>query len=196
MSRRSRHQEGFALLLTLIVVGVVVSVGLTILDLTIKQLRLSTGAKDSEIAFHAANAGLECGRYWRRFASSSMEAGIGINPQCFGAASHRNTHAPATDVTGNGTAHIYSYSFSWGSAPYQRCSEMQTLVMVADLDGAGLSVGNMTAKFSGFPNEDGTDSMFCEPGGRCTLFAARGFNRACADTYPIGTVQREVLLQF
>ena len=51
--------------MSLIVVSVVISIGLVVLDLTLKQLRLSTNSKDSETAFHAANAAMECARYWR-----------------------------------------------------------------------------------------------------------------------------------
>ncbi len=35
----------------------------------------------------------------------------------------------------------------------------------------------------------------CEPGGRCTVIAARGYSRACAQVTQPGTVQREVLLE-
>jgi hypothetical protein len=41
-------------------VAVVVSITLAVIELTIKQLNLTVTAKDSEIAFHAANAGIEC----------------------------------------------------------------------------------------------------------------------------------------
>ena len=51
--------------MSLIVVSVVISIGLVVLDLTLKQLRLSTNSKDSETAFHATNAAMECARYWR-----------------------------------------------------------------------------------------------------------------------------------
>ncbi|MFW6210467.1 MAG: hypothetical protein ACOC4E_03185, partial [Patescibacteria group bacterium] len=61
--RQPHATSGFALLITLLVVGVVLAVGAVLLDLTIKQVQLSSTAKDSEIAFHAANAGMECARF-------------------------------------------------------------------------------------------------------------------------------------
>ena len=87
----NQKESGFALLITLIVVGVVLSVGLSILDLSIRQVRLSTNAKESELAFHAANAGMECARYWRRASSSEMETGQAIEPVCFGETPYSNT---------------------------------------------------------------------------------------------------------
>jgi len=53
-------EKGFALLMTLLIISVVLSVALTTLSLSIKQTRLATDTRDAEVAFHAANAGLEC----------------------------------------------------------------------------------------------------------------------------------------
>src|SRR6056297_3030355 len=73
MADNTQSQSGFALLVSLIVVSVVVSVGLVLLDVTIKQLRLSSNSTDSEIAFHAANAGMECAQFWRRDLSDAIQ---------------------------------------------------------------------------------------------------------------------------
>jgi Tfp pilus assembly protein PilX len=43
----TEKQAGFALLISLLVVGVVISVGLSVLDLSIKQVQLSSDAKES-----------------------------------------------------------------------------------------------------------------------------------------------------
>ena len=53
---KENSQSGFALLMTLVVVSVIISIGVSVLDLSVKQVRLSTNAKESEAAFHAANA--------------------------------------------------------------------------------------------------------------------------------------------
>ena len=82
------QKTGFALLISLIVVSVVLSVGLVILDLTIKQVRLAATTADSETAFHAANAGMECARYWRRNLDDAALLGGNINSvECFGVSS-------------------------------------------------------------------------------------------------------------
>lgn len=186
----NRQQEGFALLITLIVVGVVLSVGLTILDLSIKQVKLSTNARESEVSFHAANAGAECARYWRRTESANIIAGQQIAVDCFGEASiNVNPSTPA--VTGNGNTYQYEYSFTWGGG--SRCTEINTLVAVADPIGVGVTTTLMTTLVPGYPKGD---DMYCEAGSQCTVLSVRGYNRPCATVNGYGTVQREVLLQF
>lgn len=39
-----------------------------------------------------------------------------------------------------------------------------------------------------------TNYKECGPGGRCSIIAVRGYNRACANIDELGTIQREVLL--
>lgn len=189
---QQKNEKGFALLMTLIVVGVLISIGLAVLDLSIKQVRLSTNAKESETAFHAANAGVECARYIRRIASTTMEAGSNISPVCFSASPDTNNHSQMiTGVSGNGTAYLYKYSFSWGTKP--RCSKVSTIVMVADPAGAGLTISNMSSWLEGYP---GGETKTCAAGERCTILASHGYNRLCSSASGYGSVEREVLLQF
>jgi hypothetical protein len=184
-------KQGFALLMTLIVVTVVISIGLSVLDLSIKQVRLSTNARDSEIAFHAANAGMECARFVRRSSNDSMEGGDPISPNCFSASPSPNT------VTGvisnsNGEAYIYDYAFSWGGAA-PRCSQITTLVASSSPLGTGLVIPNMTTLVPGYPSGS---TKTCAAGERCTVISVRGYNKTCNNVASYGTVQREVLLQF
>jgi Tfp pilus assembly protein PilV len=192
-------ESGFALLMTLIVVTVVISIGLSVLDLTIKQVRLSTNARDSEIAFHAANAGMECARFWRRSASDEMEAGDTVTINCFSSTvtptqvSTMNTAANEVwEVmnTADGEVYRYSYALSWGEEP--RCSQITALVASSSVTGTGLVIPNMTTLVPGYP---GTIKD-CEAGERCTVLSVRGYNKSCTDVSQYGTVQREVLLQF
>jgi len=61
------NNSGFALLLTLVIITIILAVGLTMLQITMKQLSLSAIARESEIAFYAASTGIECMQYWRSF---------------------------------------------------------------------------------------------------------------------------------
>lgn len=189
---RQQKEQGFALLMTLIVVTVLVAIGLTVLDVSTKQIRLLTNAKDSEIAFQAANAGMECARYWRRQSSSQMENGSAISPTCFSASTNTNTRSRITsNVSGDGIVYRYDYSFTW--AGNSRCSEITTLVASSTALGSGLTIGNMTNLIPGFPSGS---SKTCAAGERCTVLSVRGYNKPCGNTTSYGTVQREVLLQF
>ena len=199
MKTNPNTQTGFALLMAIIVVGVILSVGLTILDLSIKQVRLSTNAKESEVAFHAANAGMECARYIRRVNDTAMESGQAISPRCFDESPSSNTinttpGAPTLDDTSDGEAHLYEYSFSW--AGNSRCTQIYTLVASSTATGDGIDVTNVDTLLPGYP--DGTTKT-CEAGARCTVISVQGYNKPCSVVSTgsnFGIVQREVLLQF
>lgn len=188
---QTHNKTGFALLMSLIVVGVLISIGLTVLELTIAQVRLSTNARDSETAFHAANAGLECALYWRRQAADNMETGQTISPVCFGAGV--SAVSPTNIVSGaDGNAYLYTYEFTWGTDS-DRCSEVNTLVASSTPTGSGVTIPNVATHILGYT---GGTNFTCEPGGRCTIMSVRGYNKPCGQTTTFGTVQREVLLQF
>lgn len=189
MTHHKPTQSGFALLMALIVVSVVVSIGLTVLDLTLKQVRLSTNSKDSETAFHAANAGMECARYYRLIESDDLEDGDLPSiapPSCFGVVG-----IPYTMTSPALNSYFYEGELSWGGATAPRCSAISMLVISSDIT-ATTSVSGMETMFPGFPYGDTKD---CEPGGRCTVIAVRGYSNTCANTTLEGTVQREVLLE-
>ena len=190
MTHRNRNREGFALLMTLIVLGVVASVGISMVELTIKQVRLATNSTDSETAFHAANAGLECARYWRRLSSSAITQGNDFSPNCLeGTVSNfSNTDIGVSD----GIANQYEYEVTWGTNS-RRCSVINMITLVADVGGSGVTVSDMLTRMPGFP--DGTTKS-CDAGGRCTVISVQGFNQACDAIDVFGTVQREVLVQF
>ncbi|MCA9354058.1 MAG: pilus assembly PilX N-terminal domain-containing protein [Candidatus Kaiserbacteria bacterium] len=199
--KHSPEQSGFALLISLIVVAAVISIGLAILDLSIKQISLSTNSKQSEIAFHAANAGMECAHFWRREESDAMELGNNISPDCFGVNSDPVSVAPTDlgglgDVAGDGEAFLYKYTFSWPSGTPDRCTSVTALVASSTPLGVGTTVNNVETHVPGYP--DG-NSFVCESGSRCSVISVRGYNYPCsaiAGGNTRGIVEREVLLQF
>lgn len=56
--------RGFTLLIAIILSSVILAVGLALLDITFKQAVLASAAKQSQIAFYAADSALECALYW------------------------------------------------------------------------------------------------------------------------------------
>jgi len=70
------------LLLSILVVSVVLSVGLGIFDIMTKELKLSGLGRESQIAFYAADAGVECFFYWEikhpDLADSAFEPETGV----------------------------------------------------------------------------------------------------------------------
>ena len=62
--KNNKLKHGFTLLLSILVVSVVLSVGLGIFDIMTKELKLSGIGRESQVAFYAADAGVECFFYW------------------------------------------------------------------------------------------------------------------------------------
>ena len=56
--------RGFAMLFSVRVSSLLVVIGLSIFSITLKELTISTSARESQIAFYAANSGLECALRW------------------------------------------------------------------------------------------------------------------------------------
>jgi len=57
-------QSGFALLYSVIVISLILTIAISISNVTYKQTILSGLARDSQIAFYQADAGVECGLFY------------------------------------------------------------------------------------------------------------------------------------
>ena len=205
-NHRQQKNSGIALLMTVMVLSVVLSVTLAIVELTLQQLALSVDSRDSEVAFHAANAGLECARYTRRNASTTFEGGSGIggpiSMECFGLPPSNMSRPAASGVEimsgatapATGKVREYKKQLTWSG---NRCSEMDILVMLpdptVDLVIKAPSGGHLNTVFPSYP----TPSKRCESGGVCTIISVSGYNVPCgAGTTAEGTLKRQVLLEF
>lgn len=60
----SKEEKGFTLLYAILVSILVLSVGASIISITLKQTILSNSSRDSQLAFYASNTGIECALYW------------------------------------------------------------------------------------------------------------------------------------
>lgn len=192
---------GFALLMTLLVISVIVPVAITILDVTSKQVRLAGNARDSEVAFHAANAGLECAQQVRRSLGASMEgtsaAAIGVS--CFGVTANPTPDTSIPVVGSNGRVRHYAYQLTWGAPPLQRCTQIDTILIVSELDEVTtVNTSAIRAVIPSYPTTATTKT--CDESSVCTIVSSRGYNRACPATlggaFAAGTIQREVLLEY
>jgi len=56
--------SGFALLFAVITASVLLTIGLSIFNISLKELLLSTASRDSQVAFYAADSARECALYW------------------------------------------------------------------------------------------------------------------------------------
>lgn len=60
----TQKNGGFAMLFTVLIVSLILSISLGISNITLKQTILSSLAKDSQIAFYQADTAVECGMYY------------------------------------------------------------------------------------------------------------------------------------
>ena len=173
------QEKGFALLLALIISSIVLSIGLSMLHITLKQLALGTTTKSSEIAFQVASAGMECLRYIRNDQSSEMYAGNDVAVECLGGQPSMSN----TGDTGPNPQHtIYrDATMDWNGS----CIDIEMHLLNA-------SGGAITYTFGTV----GTKT--CGAGDVCTFGFVRGSNRSCGSVAAgsIFTVQRELTVEF
>jgi Tfp pilus assembly protein PilX len=57
-------KEGFSMLFAVLASSLVLSIGLSIFNLTLKEIALSSSGRESQFSFYAADSGSECALYW------------------------------------------------------------------------------------------------------------------------------------
>ena len=58
------QKKGFTLLVSLLLAGILVAIAVSIFNITLKHLALSTSSRESLYAYYASFAGYECALYW------------------------------------------------------------------------------------------------------------------------------------
>lgn len=180
MINRNGTNDGFALLLTLLVVSVTLAIGLTLLNITVTQQKLSVTARDSERAFHAAQTGLDCATIARNDNEWVTNTPDEVEFACV---EERQT-ASVSSVNSDRT-HIYEQTFDWSDNGNDFCTEVELYV----LDATG---GEYTHTFQG----KGIDDKECPAGSICTVIFSRGYNTSCNNFDSDRIVQRELTAQF
>ncbi len=62
-----KNNQGFVLLFAVLMVSVVLTISLSLFNITYKQIILSSTGKDSQVAYNNAYIGLSCAKYWDRY---------------------------------------------------------------------------------------------------------------------------------
>ena len=70
-----QSQQGFSLLLAILVSGVALAIGLSLMSVTLRQLDLTADVRESEQAFQLASTGIECAEKLRRRYDAEVTAG-------------------------------------------------------------------------------------------------------------------------
>ena len=62
--KKTNDKKGFVLLFSVLVSSLLLSIGLAIFNITIKELVLVGSARESQFAIYAADTGADCALYW------------------------------------------------------------------------------------------------------------------------------------
>lgn len=62
--KNNKKISGFAMLFTVLIISLILSISISISNITFKQTILSSLAKDSQLAFYQADKAVECGMYY------------------------------------------------------------------------------------------------------------------------------------
>ncbi|MCF7815740.1 MAG: hypothetical protein K9M10_03400 [Candidatus Pacebacteria bacterium] len=186
--RTHTNQDGITLLITLLLMGVLLGVSASLLSVTLKQYQLSGIAVASEIAFQAANAGLECAAYYdnQKNVVSPFEVNQdGITPQgapaqisCMDVGTFINdAPSPGSMIIAGEQQH---FQFTWGDPGV--CTDISVWKFIG---GQEVTVdGQKMRDSSGVDNECPSYE-----GVTCTVIQSRGYDVPCAQ---IGTSARVV----
>lgn len=177
------------LLVALLTMGVVLAVGASLLNVTLKQYQLSGISRASERAFHAADAGMECALYHDRnevggvprntFALGNQNVAI----TCMRVADGSSLGGVASD-SGDDQA----FEFDWGESGQEVCTRISVYKFYED----PADDGNGTGPALIVDGIDRRPAQPCPEGLVCTVIAARGYNVSCDDLSSRGTVEREL----
>ncbi|MFM2381950.1 MAG: hypothetical protein RLZZ76_717 [Candidatus Parcubacteria bacterium] len=189
------HQtkKGFALLLALIISSVVLAIGVSILHISVNQINLSSTARESEFAFQAAHAGIDCMMYWRSEKSLDFvdTDGTLANPtiNCFAGNPITTLKRSYVPFSGAGYVREYINTFEWGSP--LRCSQVSMYVINAN------GSDDAVVHFSDNRGIGTNGVKTCSAGTVCTVLISDGYNRACNELdSTIFSVQREVVVEY
>lgn len=187
-----KGEQGFALLITLVVVSVVLAIGLSLLFVTTKQYLLAVTANESEKAFQAAQIGLECMRYHRAQPTTRAkllhEDTSGWPPPlaCAGVVSNIINSSP---ILSGGPSGVWMYKYQYRYTIDNSC--IDTSLYIADY-----RESNSSQAYNISGQSEGLTEVECNAGTLCTAIFARGYNRPCDQLDSILTIQREITVEY
>ena len=78
--KKIKQQKGFTLLYAVLVSSIVLSASLSIINIALKQHKLSALSRESQVAFYAANTGIDCALYWETHTRDATPTGLDVFP--------------------------------------------------------------------------------------------------------------------
>jgi hypothetical protein len=155
--------RGLTLLITMLLMGVLLAVTASLVNITLKQYQFSGISYDSEVAFQSANAGMECMQF-HDWVSGLFAVGAGRSPiTCF-----EQVSSDLAGVGSAGSGDERRYQFEWGNPAM--CTDVSIYKFYDPSDDVPLIVDGVSIR-----------AQDCPGGTTCTFIQARGYNVSCTD---------------
>ena len=124
-------QAGFTLLLAALISSVVLALGISIFEIALKQINLSSMGRDSQFAFYAADTGAECALYW--------DVRSDIHPDTFATSSASSAMSPISCDEASVTPTLFSADLNSAISTFQfepsdRCAQVSVQKCEAECD--------------------------------------------------------------
>jgi len=100
MNTNIKTQKGYAILFTIVLVGIISAISIGLASVSYKQLILSSVAKDSQVSFYQADTASECGLYAEN--KLGMTSGFLPNPWSCGIDSNDSPYSLNINANGLG----------------------------------------------------------------------------------------------
>lgn len=126
---RARTTGGFTLLLAALISSVVLALGVSIFEIALKQVSLSSMGRDSQFAFYAADTGAECALYWdirwNYFGTTTPADVVPPQPQCA---------TLPINASGRPVTPTDPYTMTFQFEPTGRCAQVSVKKCTAQCD--------------------------------------------------------------
>ncbi len=132
--KHTHLQQGFTLLLAVLVSSILLAIGGALLNIALRQISLSSTGRDSHFAFYAADTGGECALYWD-FKNGSGTSAFLSNSSITCAASPTMSITPALSSDANNQYLTSAFTFTMTPNPY--CA---SVIVVKNLTTATTSI--------------------------------------------------------
>lgn len=170
--QKKNTDRGFTILIAIVVAGITLAIALSILSITLKQLSLGGIARESEIAFQAANAGVECIRFHDVAASeedsfdvpgNGGEQTVRVSITCLGTATQNSAAGSDLDYLARSRE---EQRFTWTWDSNQVCTDVSVYKYYSTSGSVDMA-----------PLVTDRD---CPDDVECTVVQARGYNAPCS----------------
>lgn len=205
---KKTQQDGITLLITLLLMGALLGISASLLNITLKQFQLAGLIAESEVAFQAASSAMDCALYndyiLNRFeipidgSEQTSDMRISCAGDSDGGTGYDNSLTNAGTPLYNDPTDGNARTMNGGEMRFSQLSlsqdvsdgapELCSEVSVYKFNGGSEVMVNNRKLWN--PNGDNT----CPPGAVCTVVRARGYNVPCAQrTTAKRVVERELV---